>query len=207
MNLCEQNPRIQDYLDGELAASEGAAMRAHLASCAECAGELERYRRTFASLDRLPMLEPSPLLTERIMDRVLPSRVRRRWVRTVGWSYAGALAALLVASVLWFSQPGPRAMLISLSSEASTRLVHSVVFVIDALAFAVLGFANGWGLLNSAGQHFAPFTRAISSLLAHPALQVAFATAAASCVALLLWMRPREKRSQKGVRHVGVLGF
>ena len=53
----------------------------------------------------------------------------------------------------------------------------------------------------------APLGHALGALLAQPWIQTALAMAAVSCLAVLWWMRPRERKPGKGARHVGVLGF
>ena len=168
----------------------------------------EEKIRLMGIVDRQPLTaQRAWALADRVWDRVLPSRVRRRWVATLGWSYAGTLAASLAVALLWISRPGPRALLESLGGEASRRLVQSLAFALNALGFAVLSLANGWGLLSAAGQRLAPFSRALSTLLSHPEIEAALPLAAAACVALLWWMRPHEKHPGKGIQHVGVLGF
>ena len=207
MTGCYEPRFIQEYLDGELHPSDARLLREHLEVCPRCAAELALYRQTFEALDRMRLLSPSPALTERVLDRVLPSRLRRRWVKTVGWSYAGALALSLAAVMLWVSQPATRSLVVSLTDELSRRLVQSLIFVLNMLTFAIMSLANGWGLVTAAGQRLVPLTRALVSLFSNPGIQAALALAGAACVALLWWMRPREKRTTEEVRRVGVLGF
>ena len=207
MTGCYEPRLIQEYLDGELTDADTRALREHLSVCRRCTAELGLYRRTFETLDRMRLWSPSPALTERVLDRVLPSRLRRRWVKTVGWSYAGALALSLAAVMLWVSQPAARTLVASLTHELSRRLVQSLIFVLNALTFAIMSLANGWGLVTAAGQRLAPLSRALASLFSNPGIQVALALAGAACVALLWWLRPREKATTEEVHRVGVLGF
>ena len=83
MNRCREARHIQDYLEGELALERSRGFEAHLEGCVECRAEVASYRTLFASLDgsldRVTVEDPGPALTERILDRVLPSRLRRRW--------------------------------------------------------------------------------------------------------------------------------
>ena len=207
MTRCPETFFIQDFLDGERSEQEAVAFRVHLATCARCAADVALYRHAFDCLDRLPLARPAADLTERILDRVVPSRVRRRWVATAGWSYAGALAACLAAGLVWISQPGARGLLETLSGEASRRLVHSVIFALNALSIAVLSLADGWGVLAAAGERLAPLARALTALVSNPAILAALGAAGLSCAALLWWMRPRERHATREVRHVNVLGF
>lgn len=198
--------RIQDYLDGEMPAGDATAFREHLVGCVSCAAELALYRRAFAALEMT--LAPAPaMLVERVLDRVLPSRVRRRWVRTFGWAYAGVFAASLAAVGWWASQPAARSMLVGVADHLSKRVVEGLMFGLNAIAFLMVSLVNGWSLVNTASQRLAPFARALGALLSNSGIQITLVTAAASAVLLLWWIRPREKRETRGVRHVGVLGF
>jgi anti-sigma factor RsiW len=207
MSSCVEGRRIQDFLDGQMSEAEARAFSNHLAHCSDCTGEWVAYRRLFASLDRLPFETPAPALSGRILSRVLPSRVRRRWIATLGLSYGGMLAAFLVGIVIWTYQPSGRSVLASIASELSRRVVQSVIFALDAIAFAVMSVANGWGLFTVAGERLAPLSRALVTLLSHPALQAALWAAGAFSVAVLWWISARRKPSAKEVGHVGLLGF
>ena len=207
MKSCPHRGLVQDYLDDQLADPAARAFEEHAAGCPDCAGEIALYRRTFAFLDDLPLRDPSPALVPRVLERVLPSRVRRRWVTAAGWGYAGALAVCLMSLVLWFSQPGPKAWLESMSSVVSRGLVQSIIFVMNTLAFGVVSLATGWGLVAGAAARLAPLGRALTTVLSHPAFQTTLVLAAVSCAVVLWWMRSRERDSGNGVRHVSVLGF
>jgi anti-sigma factor RsiW len=204
---CDQARKIQDYLDHELPAVESEAFRRHLAGCATCDREVALYRRAFLALERLPQFDPGPAFTERVLARVVPARVRRRWVQTAAWVYGGTFAACIAAAVVAFTQPVPRAALQWLWSDASRRLVQATLFAINAVAYAMLALVDGWGLLATAGARLAPLARALEALLASPAIQSALVLAALACGAVLAWMRPREKQRGGTARHVGVLGF
>lgn len=200
--------RIQDYLDGELAAPEREAFVAHLRDCAACATELALYRRTFAALDGMPLVAPPAALTERVLERVLPSRVRRRWAKVVGIGYAGVFAASVAFATFWVSQPAHRLLLMNVAGDLSKRIVEAMFFALNTVAFTVVSLVNGWGLVAAASERLAPLGRALGALLSNGAVQIALVTAAAACIALVWWIRPpRGKRTSGEVRHVGVLGF
>jgi anti-sigma factor RsiW len=207
MMRCPQTIVLQDYLDELLALDEASDVREHVAECAHCASALARYRVLYGALGSMPLAEPSPSLTDRVLARVAPAALRRRWVATVGWSYAGALAACLLAVVVWGTQPQARSFVAWLSTEAWDRLLHSLLFVVNGVSFLVLSLSSGWGLLAAAGARLQPLGRALSSLISHPSVGLALWLAAVSCAAVLWWMRPRHGRTGKGIRHVGVLGF
>jgi anti-sigma factor RsiW len=204
---CPRRRSIQDFLDHELAEPQAELLRRHLEGCADCAAEAALYRRAFRALDRLALHDPPPALAGQVLERVLPSRVRRRWVARVGWSYAASLAASMAGAALWLTRPGARQLLDSLSAVASRRLVESVTFVLDALAFGVVSLANGWGQAAMWSARLAPLMRALEALMSQPAIRLALLMAGITCAVVLWWMRPRDQRSVEGIRHVGVLGF
>lgn len=207
MNACNQAFDFQSYLDGELPEAERYRLERHADQCVSCAMELALLRRVFAQLEGMPLLEPGAGLTERVLDRVVPARVRRRWVRVFGWSYAAAFAAFLALATLWIAQPGTQAMLGSISGAASIRLTGLLVFALDALAFSAGAVAGGWGLVLTALDWLAPLGRAFAPWLAHPSVRVAVPAAALACAAVVWWMRAREARHVEATRHVAVLGI
>lgn len=206
MTVHATTDRIQDLLDGQLAAHEERTLRAHVAQCPSCAARLERFAVLFAVLADAPLAEPSPALTERILDRALPSRVRSRWVRTFGMGYAATLAVVLGVSLAWATQPGARTFAAWLTGEASQRVVDTLKLVIQGATFLALGLSGGWGVLSSIAGRFAPLGRAFASVASHPTVELALWMAGLSCLALLWWLRPRASRAGKGIRHVGLLG-
>jgi anti-sigma factor RsiW len=60
--------RIQDFLEGVLAAPAAASVRAHLENCGECRAEVAGWRRVLDGLGSLERLEPSPALAARVME-------------------------------------------------------------------------------------------------------------------------------------------
>jgi anti-sigma factor RsiW len=207
MTGCRENLRLQDFLDGELPPGEVVAFRAHLAGCRECAAEVASFRSLIATLERAPLLAPRPELTGRILERVLPSRARRRRILALGWGYAGALAACVGAVALWALQPGGSAQLETLSGHLSHRLLGAGLFVLNLLGASAVRLADGWSLLHAVGVRLAPLSRALGAVLTEPSIAFTIWAAAAVCAALLWWMRPRAGAAAREVHHVGVLGF
>jgi anti-sigma factor RsiW len=207
MKRCSQRVRIQDFLDVELPPKEDAAFRAHLAGCAECAAEIASFQRLFATLECPLLVAPPEGLTGRILEQVLPSRVRRRRLAALGLGYAAALAACCGVIALWAGAPGHRALLETLSAQASRRLLGAGLFVLNALGASAVRLAEGWGWLQTAGERLAPLSRALGAALAQPDIGFAMWAAGAVCVALLWWMRSRAKPVVREARHVGFVGF
>jgi anti-sigma factor RsiW len=199
--------RFQELLDGELPAAEALELRQHVAGCESCARELALYRQLYHSLERLPEFDPGPAFTARVMERVLPSRVRRRWLRALGFGYATVSAGIVAASVVFATQPATRALIETLSAVASRRLARAMVFALNALSFSALSLAGGEQWLAAAGRRVAPIGRALGALFSQTDVLVPLMVAGAACVAVLWWMRPRGAEARKGMRHVGVLGF
>jgi len=207
MTTCAESDRIQELLDGDLPPGEALRLREHAASCASCGRDLLLYTRVFHSLERLPVLDPGPAFTARVLERALPSRVRERWIRALGFGYA-SLSAITVAAVVAFAtQPAARTLLVTLSTAASRRLAQAMVIALNALSFSVVGLAESGRLLAEAGERLKPFGRALAALFSQTAIVLPLTIAAAACIAVLWWMRPREADDGKGIRHVGVLGF
>ncbi len=77
-------------------------VKAHLDSCAECAGKLEAFRQTMSLLDEWQAPEPSSYFDVRLNARLREESEKRpaawlRWLRTP--VLAGSFALLMVVSV------------------------------------------------------------------------------------------------------------
>jgi hypothetical protein len=84
--------------------------------------------------------------------------------------------------------------------------VRSLLFVLQSVNEGVLHTVNA---LGSRGEwvRSLPVLNAVLKPLAQPVVLFTLWAAVVAGVALLWWMRPREGRSVRGSRHVGVLGF
>jgi anti-sigma factor RsiW len=202
MTRCPETIKIQDWLDGELAPEEAARFEAHLAGCGECEAEAAAWRVVFGELRTVPLLDPRPELFEKIMEQVLPHRMPR-WVKVLGWAYAGAFAASLAAIASAFVLPGPSAWLHGVIAAAMRSLTGTGTFVLrtlsDGLARTGEAFAGG-GLLVR-------LFRLAGGVLSHPAVLLTLIAALTVCAALLWWMRPRERRATGEIPHVGMLAL
>ncbi len=207
MTTCTHHSRAQAFLDGDLPVDEARAFREHLAGCAGCVAELAAYRRVFALLDEAPLAVPRIELTERVLARVLPSRVRQRRLRAFGWSYAGALSACLAGGVTWAMQPAGQAALSMLTAEASRRLFDVTKFVVQSASFGLVHLASGSHAMIRLLEPLAPLGRALGAVLGQTSILATLVAAVAVCAAMLWWLRPRDGRPSREIRHVGVLGF
>ena len=116
--------RLQGMLDGLVPARQVARMEAHLSSCEQCTMQADSWRSVFATLDRLPRLEPSQQFAHGVMAALrMPSaiaasvsvsvwykagvwagklmpRTREAWAAASGVAVAPAVTAGLVLSAL-----------------------------------------------------------------------------------------------------------
>jgi anti-sigma factor RsiW len=200
MNRCRETTLVQDWLDGTLAPGAAARFEAHLARCPECEAEVAAYRVVFAELRALPLLDPRPELFERIMDEVLPKHAPR-WVKALGWAYAGALTASVAAIGSAFVLPAPNAWLHGVIAEATHALTGTGTFVLRSLSdgFARSGEAFAGGAVTKT-------MKLLWGALAHPVVLLTIAAAIGVCAGLLWWMRPRARREGE-IPHVGLLGL
>ena len=93
--------RLDEYLDGELAEGERAAVEGHLSSCAACRSELEQSRK----LEKVLRSVPSGAVPDedRFVQSVRARSRRRAWIP---WA-AAAAAALVVALGVARFRPAP----------------------------------------------------------------------------------------------------
>jgi predicted anti-sigma-YlaC factor YlaD len=206
MTECPHTPRVEDYLDGQLRAAEREAFRAHLAGCEACAAELTQFARVFSALREAPIWDPGPRLTERVLDHVLPSRLRRRWVTALGWSYSAVSSVCTFLFISWVMRPDTPIWLVARMTEAYERLIHTGAFTLEVLWFAAMQLSTGWGLVESLVARLAPVGRALWLPLGNPVIGAALWAAIVSCTLLVWWLKPR-RDAVKEARHVDLLGF
>jgi predicted anti-sigma-YlaC factor YlaD len=206
MNHCPESERIESWLDGELSPEAKRVLEGHLTGCARCTAERASLESLYASL-RVDLSDPGPRLTERILDRVLPSRIRHRYVTVLGWCYTAVSAVTTFAFISWIVRPGTQLWLGRLVSAAYGRLIDTGLFALDALTATALRVQHGLGLLELLGGWLVPVARAVGLMATDPRVAASLWAAIAACVFLLWWMRPRQIRVAGGNRHVGILAF
>jgi predicted anti-sigma-YlaC factor YlaD len=207
MNRCPETERIESWLDGELPHTAALAIEAHLGTCRDCAREAASLRRLFAHLKASTVRDPGPALTERILDRVAPSRVRRRQLTIVGWCYTAVSAVTTFAFISWIVRPETHVWLGSLTGDAYRQLLRTGLFSLQALTEVALRLHHGLGLLGTIAGWIIPAARALASLGGDPWFAATLWASVATCATLLWWMRPRPVRIVRRDRHVGILGF
>jgi len=207
MNRCSESERIQEWLDGELPSASARAFERHLDGCRHCEAELRALRALYASLGRLPVWDPGPALTERILDHTVPSRVRRHLVTAIGWSYTALSAVTTFAFISWIVRPSTHVWLGHLLTTVSTRLIDTALFTLDAIMGLALHLERGWGLLEVLSGWILPVARALAAVASDPWVAGSLWGATLCSAALLWWLRPRPVRIVKGTRNVGILAL
>ena len=204
---CPESERIEPWLDGELPSASARAFEAHLDGCDRCAAELRALESLFASVRAIPIRDPGPALTERILDRVLPSRVRRHQVMILGWCYTAVSAVTTFGFISWVVRPETHLWLGRLVAAGYGRLIDTGLFALDAIMAVALRMQKGWGLVEVMGGWVLPVFRALAALASDPWIASALWGAVACSAALLWWIRPRPIRIVRGNRHVGILAL
>jgi anti-sigma factor RsiW len=206
-NRCPESERIEPWLDGDLPSASARAFEAHLDGCARCEAEVLALRSLDASLRALPVWNPGPRLTERILDRVLPSRVRRHQVMILGWCYTAVSAVTTFAFISWAVRSETRVWLGRLVTAAYGRVIDTGLFALDAIMVAALQIRQSWSLVEVMGGWVLPVLRALAAVAADPWIAGAVWGAVACSAAVLWWIRPRPIRIMRGNRHVGILAL
>ena len=209
MTLCHASAQLQDYLDGLLATGERVEFESHLEHCPHCAAELASYERVVSALGSVPLLELPAGLEARILAAVLPplSQHRPAWVRPLGLAYAASLIVSLAALAAATLLPVPRALLQTVVASGMRSAVNALLFVLDALNATALRVVDVLGAIDGVMGRVAPLARTLAGSLSHPAVWMPAWGALLACAVVLWWMRPRDGRSVRGIRHVGLLGL
>jgi hypothetical protein len=100
--------RLSEYLDGDLAEAENAALQAHLTTCAACSETLVDLRRIVARARSLEDRPPSRDLWSGVATRIGAGRGRRRLTFSVPQLLAAGIAlAVLSGGSAWLLHPDP----------------------------------------------------------------------------------------------------
>jgi hypothetical protein len=100
---------LEQMAEEGLSPAETADAQGHLASCRQCAGELDSYRQLYRMLGGLPRFAPSPGFSEHVMARVeIASResIVAAWLRRLipttkrGWLLLGTIVTAPATPVL-----------------------------------------------------------------------------------------------------------
>ena len=153
MRDLDRHPRelLALQAEGDLDRVRAARVAEHVAACASCARELERWQVLYFGLARLPRPAPPATLRVRILEavareharaRVLAEARRRRLVAAFTWAYGTglAVAASLVLGLAFV--PEVRQAAGSAFAVASATGLRAGLAVIDLLSL-------GWAWVDS----------------------------------------------------------
>jgi anti-sigma factor RsiW len=207
MNHCPETDRIEAWLDGELSPEAARKLERHVAGCGQCGAELAVLRSLFASLRTIRPPNPGLALTERILDRVVPSRVRRRVVTAIGWSYTAVSAVTTFAFISWIVRPETHVWLGRLLSAAWRSTMDSSLFALGAIASVAHRIGEGVSFLELLTGWLGPVGRALGLLATDPVVAAALWSAVVASALTLWWMRPSSGQITRGNRNVGILSL
>jgi anti-sigma factor RsiW len=198
--------RLQAYLDRDLDPRAGDLVATHVAECRRCAAELAGYERLYGALRLTAVRDPGPALTDRILDRVVPSRVLSRQVALVGWIYTGASAVTTFAFIGWITRPETHVWLRWLGAAAGERVLQTLLFSVNAVSVAALRVREGWGILEAMGAWMRPLARAFTTVTAQPTVGAPLAMALLLTLAVLSWMHASPHRAAQHIRAFILMG-
>jgi hypothetical protein len=211
MSHCPHTHRVQDYLDDALAPAEASAFQLHLDTCDACAAELIAFQKLTDVLEHAPAWDPGLAFTERVLDHVVPSRVRRRFVTVVGWGYTAVTAVSTFTLATWLTRPDTPHWIAARLSELYLHALQGMLLALHTLVEGWIRFGNGWDLVAGLGGRLSPLARVLGLTLTQPLVSGSIAAAIAVCVLMMWWMRPRAggalRARGKEITHVDLLGF
>jgi anti-sigma factor RsiW len=140
---------LSDYLDGELAPAERAAVDAHLKECASCTGVLNDLKRVVARAQALEPRDPDANLWPGVRARIANIAQPHRFSFTLGQLAAAAVLLIAVsAAVVWqlAARTATRSIPATASQQASGPPVRAAAPASDwndpAVAVAPVSFAD-----------------------------------------------------------------
>ncbi len=92
--------RLSEYVDGELASGERAALEAHLATCADCRATLEQLRKVVARAKALEDRPPTADLWPGVAQRIGAGKARDIRSRRFSFNVPQLIAASIVLMLL-----------------------------------------------------------------------------------------------------------
>ncbi|HXU02724.1 MAG TPA: zf-HC2 domain-containing protein [Polyangia bacterium] len=152
--------RLSAFVDGDLSATEAAAVRAHTATCPHCTAALADLRAMVANTSALDAPEPPPTLWPSI-EGALDHRERFAWLSIANWRpfALGALAGAAVVALVVVGLRGPHngipagppgAELVAASAAAPGAVVDPLLHEAEAeFAEAAAAYERSIGKLRA----------------------------------------------------------
>ncbi len=161
--------RLQGMLEGLVPATQVARIEAHLSSCGQCASEADAWRSVFATLNRLPRLEPGEQFAGRVMSGMRMPAAIAASVRVPALHKAVALAGKLVPQTrtAWAALSGIAvAPAVTAGLAFSALLSHPTFTPGSLVAYAWWQFSDvvsaAWTALSGLALDIAQVTGALS---------------------------------------------
>ena len=199
---------LQRWLDGDVSAAERSRIAAHLGACDDCAREVRVYRMLFRSLDQMPRHAPPADLAARITSRALAQRralLRRRWLSAVGWGYAGASVAALLALGLSPWREDALAGVRTFVSAGLSGLISSFLGAVDRLFWVFDHVVRLKDQAHTLADLLAPFVRSLQLVAAQPEMRLGATLALVLTTALWWFLRHRSTREEGRMPDVAFL--
>ena len=195
---------IDRFVDEDLDRAEHERIESHLAVCGTCRVKADEYRNFFAALNTLPAPEVPQGFAVRILDAVLPARVKeRKVVRVFTQAYAGVAVALSVVAAVALGMVGPGPSTALLAEGWTRSLGDSMTLlrgVIEGGVDLVLAFLELAPLANL-GKLFLRVLETIA--LSLPAQHLALVLLSVSMAVLVLAWAMASHR-ERGVPHASL---
>ena len=163
--------RLQGMLEGLVPARQVARMETHLSSCGQCAKQADAWRSVFATLDRLPRLEPGDQFASRVMAGLRMPAAIAASVPVPAWQKAVAWAGKLVPQTrnAWAAISGVAvAPAVTAGLVFSALVSHPTLTPGSLASYAWWQFSDaasaGWAALSAFAAEIAQASGALSLL-------------------------------------------
>ncbi|NNK63677.1 MAG: hypothetical protein HKO98_10790 [Gemmatimonadetes bacterium] len=190
--------RLQDYLEGRLAARAATSMDSHLDTCAVCRSELAAFRAVGMALDALPALEPSPEFGERVLAAwrveqmaAVAMAPTTRWGRVAAWARSRAPSSRQGWAAAMGVATAPAVILLLIVRAVFS---HPLVTIGNLGAFVRLQAGDLFGALATRGAALLQTVgldaaaRTAFELLSSPPVAAGAATVASGLTFAALWV-------------------
>jgi len=195
---------IDRYVDDDLDRADRERVASHLAECGSCRLKADEYRSFFTALNALPAPELPQGFRVRILDAVLPVRVKeRKIVRLVTRAYASVAVALSVVAAVALGMVGPGPSTAMLAEGWSRSAGDSMVVLRGAIisgVHLVLAFLELAPLANI-GKLFIRVLETVTLSLSAQHLALVLLSVSLS-VLVLAWAMASAR--QRGVPHASL---
>ncbi len=103
MNTCKNiRKKLSAFQDGEVNQTQKESIEIHLQNCRECKRKVTAMMHTYQYIDKLPQIEPDPMFTHNVMERInntsLLDRFLNNFLRPL--PVPAAMAAMVIIGLL-----------------------------------------------------------------------------------------------------------